>query len=55
MRHSVLLVEDESPRPPWWQSLRGVPGVEVLSGSFSAALQNFSLLDSRVIRASEVS
>ena len=38
----VLLVEDESPRPPWWQSLHGVPGVEVLSGSLADAIESFA-------------
>jgi pimeloyl-ACP methyl ester carboxylesterase len=35
----VLLCEDDQPRPPWWQALRGIEGVEQHRGSLAEALE----------------
>ena len=34
----VVLVEDGTPRPPWWEAVRSSPGVEVISGPLETAL-----------------
>jgi pimeloyl-ACP methyl ester carboxylesterase len=34
----VVLIEDGQPRPPWWQAVAAVPGVEQRTGQLNAVL-----------------
>jgi len=39
----ILLVEDVSERPPWWDALRGCPNVEVVSGDLCAGFARLAV------------
>ena len=38
----LLLVEDGTPRPPWWEAARGSPSAEVLRADLPAAFERLS-------------
>jgi len=40
-RH-VLLAENGSPRPPWWEAVRRAPSAEVVAADFTTALRRLS-------------
>lgn len=40
--HRLLLVEDGTPRPPWWEAARRSPSAEIIHTDIAAALQRLS-------------